>query len=127
MNWQKLSGYCDRALVKADLGRYKRTIREALQSQKDARQNTEVAVAVGVSTGLNSGGRPPRICAHCATTSQRGAFTRSHSDPRNTIVRVNNHRMLARVNALPRHHASATALSRAARSIRPRCAAACSS
>ena len=74
MNWQKLSGYCDRALVKAYLSRYKRTIRDALQSQKDARQNTEVAVAVGVSTEPDSGGRPPRICAHCATTSQRGGF-----------------------------------------------------
>ena len=126
MNWQKLSGYCDRALVKADLGRYKRTIREALPSQKDARQNTEVAVAVGALNRTPEVGRPEYVRI-AQPHHSGGGFHAFALRSTNTIVRINNHRMLARVNALPRHHAFAAALSRAARSICPRCAAACSS
>ena len=46
MNWQKMSGYNDRALVEADISRYKRVIDDALRSRTNARRNTAVAVAV---------------------------------------------------------------------------------
>ena len=48
MGWQKTSGYNWRALVEADIGRWKRVIGDALRSQTHARQATEVAVAVNV-------------------------------------------------------------------------------
>jgi hypothetical protein len=38
MGWQKASGYNLRALVEADIGRWKRVIGEALHSQTDGRQ-----------------------------------------------------------------------------------------
>src|SRR4029077_9386015 len=46
MGWQKASGYNWRALVEADIGRWKRVIGHALRSQTDKRQATEVALAV---------------------------------------------------------------------------------
>ena len=42
MGWQKASGYNLRALVEADIGRWKRAIGEALHSQTDGRQTTDV-------------------------------------------------------------------------------------
>jgi hypothetical protein len=51
MGWQKASGYNWRALVEADIGRWKRAIGDALRSQTDTRQATEVAVAVNVLNG----------------------------------------------------------------------------
>ena len=48
MGWQKASGYNWRALVEADISRWKRVIRDARRSQTDARRATEVAVAVNV-------------------------------------------------------------------------------
>src|SRR4029077_12032251 len=69
MGWQRVSGYNWRALVEADIGRYKRVIGNALRSRTEGRQMTEVAIAVaslnrmlgagaaGVrSPPLNSGG-----------------------------------------------------------------------
>ena len=38
MGWQKASGYNWRALVEADIGRYKRVIGDALRSRTDARR-----------------------------------------------------------------------------------------
>src|SRR5262249_46502389 len=48
MGWQKASGYNWRALVEADIGRWKRVIGDALRSQTDKRQATEVAIAVAI-------------------------------------------------------------------------------
>ena len=61
MNWQKVSGYNDRALVEADIGRYKRVIGDALRSRTDARQNTEVAVAVRALNRMLELGRPEYV------------------------------------------------------------------
>src|ERR1700745_4011101 len=46
MRWQRASGYNWRALVEADIGRYKRVIGDALRSRTKGRQMTEVAIAV---------------------------------------------------------------------------------
>jgi hypothetical protein len=46
MGWQRESGYNSRALVEADIGRYKRVIGAALYSRTEGRQMTEVAIAV---------------------------------------------------------------------------------
>src|SRR3954471_20889059 len=42
MGWQRASGYNWRALVEADIGRYKRVIGAALRSRTEGRQTTEV-------------------------------------------------------------------------------------
>ena len=46
MGWQRASGYNWRALVEADIGRYKQVIGDALRSRTKGRQTTEVAIAV---------------------------------------------------------------------------------
>jgi hypothetical protein len=46
MGWQRASGYNWRALVEADIGRYKRVIGDALRSRTEGRQTTEVTIAV---------------------------------------------------------------------------------
>jgi hypothetical protein len=51
-------GYNWRALVEADIGRWKRVIGEAPRSQTDARQVTEAAVAVNVMNRTLEMGRP---------------------------------------------------------------------
>jgi hypothetical protein len=48
MGWQKASGYNWRALVEADIGRWKRVFGHALRSQTNERQAAEVAIAVDV-------------------------------------------------------------------------------
>jgi hypothetical protein len=58
MGWQKQSGYNWRALVEADIGRWKRVIGHALRSQTDARQATEVAIAANVMNRMLVLGRP---------------------------------------------------------------------
>src|SRR5438552_285905 len=45
IGWQRVSGYNWRALVEADIGRYKRVIGDALRSRTKGRQTTEVAIA----------------------------------------------------------------------------------
>jgi hypothetical protein len=45
MGWQKASGYNWRALVEADISRWKRVIGPGLRSQTDGRRATEVAIA----------------------------------------------------------------------------------
>ena len=52
------SGYNLRALVEADIGRWKRVIGEALHSQTDGRQATDVAIAVNVLNRMLELGRP---------------------------------------------------------------------
>jgi hypothetical protein len=58
MGWQKRSGYNWRALVEADIGRWKRVIGPALRSQTNARQATEVAIAADVLNRMLELGRP---------------------------------------------------------------------
>jgi hypothetical protein len=58
IGWQKQSGYNWRALVEADIGRWKRVIGHALRSQTDARQATEVAIAANVMNRMLVLGRP---------------------------------------------------------------------
>lgn len=58
MGWQKASGYSYRALVEADISRYKRVIGDALRSRTNARQATEVAVAVRALNRMLELGRP---------------------------------------------------------------------
>jgi hypothetical protein len=59
MGWQKASGYNWRALVEADISRYKWVIGDALRSRTDARQATEVAV--GVLNRMLELGRPKSV------------------------------------------------------------------
>jgi hypothetical protein len=61
MGWQKASGYNWRALVEADISRYKRVIGDALRSRTDARRATEVADAVSVLNRMLQLGRPESV------------------------------------------------------------------
>ena len=58
MGWERASGYNWRALVEADIGRYKRVIGDALRSRTEARQMTEVAIAVASLNRMLELGRP---------------------------------------------------------------------
>ena len=59
--WQKASGYHWRALVEADISRFKRVIGGGLCSRTDRRRGTEVALAVGVLNRMLELGRPEYI------------------------------------------------------------------
>ena len=61
MNWQKVSGYNWRALVEADVSRFKRVIGDGLRSRTDSRRAVEVAVAVGVLNRMLDLGRPEYV------------------------------------------------------------------
>jgi hypothetical protein len=61
MGWQKASGYNWRALVEADISRWKRVIGHALRSQTDKRQATEVALAVDILNRMLALGRPSYV------------------------------------------------------------------
>jgi hypothetical protein len=61
MAWQKASGYNRRALVEANISRYKRVIGDALRSHTDGRQATEVAIAAGVLNRMLELGRPESV------------------------------------------------------------------
>lgn len=61
MGWQKTSGYNWRALVEADISRFKRVIGGALRSRTDERRATEVAVAVTVLNRMLELGRPEYV------------------------------------------------------------------
>ena len=61
MGWQKASGYNFRALVEADISRWKRVIGDGLRSRTDRRQDTEVAVAAGVLNRMLELGRPEYV------------------------------------------------------------------
>jgi hypothetical protein len=61
MYWQKASGYNDRALVEADISRYKRVIGDTLRSRTDARQGTEVVIAVRALNRMLELGRPEYV------------------------------------------------------------------
>jgi hypothetical protein len=61
MGWQKASGYNRRALVEANISRYKRVSGDALRSHTDGRQATEIAIAAGVLNQMLDLGRPESV------------------------------------------------------------------
>lgn len=61
MGWQKASGYNWRALVEADVSRFKRVIGDGLRSRTDRRRAVEVAVAVSVLNRMLDLGRPEYV------------------------------------------------------------------
>jgi hypothetical protein len=61
MGWQGSPGYNRRALVEADVSRWKRVIGDGLRSQTDGRQATEVAIAAGVLNRMLDLGRPEYV------------------------------------------------------------------
>ena len=61
MGWQRASGYNWRALVEADISRWKRVIGDGLRFQTDGRQATEVAIAAGVLNRMLELGRPEYV------------------------------------------------------------------
>ncbi|WP_043345727.1 transposase [Belnapia moabensis] len=61
MGWQRSSGYNFRALVEADISRWKRVIGDGLHSQTDGRQATEVAIATKALNHMLELGRPEYI------------------------------------------------------------------
>jgi hypothetical protein len=61
MGWQRASGYNWRALVEADIARWKCVIGGRLRSQANGRQATEVAVAADVLNRMLDLGRPEYV------------------------------------------------------------------
>ena len=61
MGWQRASGYNWRALVEADIGRYKRVIGDTLRSRTEGRQTIEVAIAVASLNRMLKLGRPEYV------------------------------------------------------------------
>ena len=61
MGWQRASGYTWRALVEADVSRWKRVIGDGLRSQTDGRQATEVAIAADALNRMLDLGRPEYV------------------------------------------------------------------
>jgi hypothetical protein len=61
MAWQKASGYNWRALVEADISRWKRVIGDRLCSQTDGRQAREIALAASVLNRMLELGRPEYV------------------------------------------------------------------
>ncbi len=58
MGRQRVPGHNWRALVEADISRWKRVIRNGLRSRTDRRQSTEVADAADVLNRMFDHGRP---------------------------------------------------------------------
>ncbi len=61
MGWQRVSGYNWRALVEADISRWKRVIGDGLRFQTDRRQASEVAIAADVLNRMLELGRPEYV------------------------------------------------------------------
>ena len=61
MGWQKASGYSWRALVEADIARFKRVIGGGLRSRTDGRRAAEVAIAVSALNRMLELGRPEYV------------------------------------------------------------------
>ena len=59
--WQAARKYNLRALVEAQIGRYKKVIGDALRSHTDEAQATEVAIAVDVLNRMLGLGRPESV------------------------------------------------------------------
>ncbi len=58
MGWQRASGYGWRALVEADISRWKRVVGDGLRFPTDGRQATEVAIAADALNRMLELGRP---------------------------------------------------------------------
>ena len=58
MGWQRASGYGRRALVEADISRWKRVLGDGPRFRTDGRQATEVAIAADVPNRMLELGRP---------------------------------------------------------------------
>ena len=58
MGWQKASGSTWRALVEADISRWKRVIGDGLRSRTNGRQASEVAIAASALNRMLELGRP---------------------------------------------------------------------
>jgi hypothetical protein len=61
IGWQRVWGYGWRALVEADISRWKRVIGDRLRFQTGKHQATEVAIAVGVLNRMLELGRPEYV------------------------------------------------------------------
>ena len=61
MAWQKSSGYHWRALVEADISRFKRVIGDGLRFRTDRRRATEGAIAVDALNRMLELGRPEYV------------------------------------------------------------------
>ncbi len=61
LGWQRASGHNWRALVQADIARWKRAIGDGPRSRTDERQATEVAIAVQVLNRMLDLGRPEYV------------------------------------------------------------------
>ena len=61
MAWQKAAGYNWRALVEADISRFKRSIGDGLRSRTDRRRPTEAAIAVNTLNWMLDLGRPAYV------------------------------------------------------------------
>ncbi|MGI4799763.1 MAG: IS5 family transposase [Janthinobacterium lividum] len=59
--WRKASGYHWRALVEADINRFKRVIGNGLRSRTDQRRGTEIALTVSVLNRMLELGRPDYV------------------------------------------------------------------
>ena len=76
LGWQKASEYNCRALVEADVARWKRVISEGLRSQTDGRQASEVMVWTTAVTGIEC----RRVVA--AVTPHSGSYRDGDCDRR---------------------------------------------
>ena len=61
MGWQRASGYGWRALVEADISRWKRVVGDGLRFQTEGRQAAEVAIAADVLNRMLDLGRPEYV------------------------------------------------------------------
>jgi IS5 family transposase len=61
MGWQRASGYGRRALVEADISRWKQVVGDGLRFQTDGRQASEVAIAADVLNRMLELGRPEYV------------------------------------------------------------------
>jgi hypothetical protein len=61
MAWQKVCGYNWRALVEADISRFKRAIGDGPRSRTDQRRATEAAIAVSALNRMLELGRPEYV------------------------------------------------------------------
>ena len=61
MAWQNVAGYNWRALVEADISRFKRVIGNGLRSRTARRRATEVAIAVNALNRMLELGRPEYV------------------------------------------------------------------
>ncbi len=61
MAWQKGTGYNWRALMEADISRFKRVIGDGLRLRNDQRRTSEVEIAVNALNRMLELGRPKYV------------------------------------------------------------------